>query len=307
MFSVSLLLLIYPILWYDVDLDRVVKITGVVLASLTFVLVATFLTAPVSPFSAQLLDLFMRYSLGSAGNRDFLGSPVLMVRLGSSHFLLLPFALLLADLRDRFRVWTVLALLLVFAAILASTSRGVFLLSVAAAVLILGERMSNIKRAAWGLVVAPLVLAAGAVLAMRTTVFSTAEEGNSIKLGHAASFLDNLSLPHVLFGEGLAAFYYSVGLGRQVPQTEITLFDMLRYFGFVLTPIMFAALFFPALRLHHYIGDRRRVMAVALFVLYVALSLTNPVLFNSMGLSVVVWYWWRVLRPDDATPAVTQA
>jgi hypothetical protein len=225
-----------------------------------------------------------------------------MFHLGTSPFLLVPFALFAIDLRDRRKAVSAVALLLIGAAIVASTSRGLMLVCLAALALIALERLTNRKRAALLLVTIPLATAGVAALATRTNVFSASEASNAIKIGHAVSFEDNLSLAGVFFGEGLASFYYTSGLEQQVAQTELTLLDMLRYFGFLLAPVVFAALLCPSWRLSRYVGDRSRLLSVAFFLLYLLVSLTNPVLFNSAGLSIVVWYWWRVLRhpPDPA-------
>lgn len=303
-FSVSLLLLIYPILWYDVNLDRAIKVAGIALALVTFVFLGVLVLAPSSPAAAALLPLFKTYSLTGAGLREFLGTPLFMFHLGSSPFLLLPFALFAADVRDRRDLRSLAALVLIGAAILASTSRGLFLVSAVAVALVALEHASTPRRVAWALAATPIVAVVFAVLVARTAVFSTADFSNAVKMGHAASFVDNLDFTAAIFGEGLASFYFSAGRAAQVAQTEITLLDMLRYVGFILTPLVFAALAFPSWRLWRYTHDGSRVIAVSIFVLYLMLSLTNPVLFNSFGLSVVVWYWWRLLRdPVDPVPS----
>ena len=124
--------------------------------------------------------------------------------------------------------------------------------------------------------------------------------------------LDEVEVPEALrtrdralFGEGLASYYYSEGLGRRIPETEIVLLDHLRYFGFVVTPVVWLALLFPTLRLSTQLMEPTRLMSSAIFVLYLAQTFTNPVLFNSYGLTIVLWYWWRLLResPRDPTAA----
>ena len=302
LFSVSLLLLIYPILWYGVDVDRAIKVAGVALAGLSFVFLAALLGSTTSTVAADLLELFTRYSLSASGDRNILDSPTFMFHLGTSPFLLVPFALFATELRDRRKAVSAVALLLIGAAIVASTSRGLMLVCLAALALIALERMTNPMRVAFVLVTIPLAAAGVAVLMARTNVFSASDVSNAIKIGHAVSFVDNLSLAGVFFGDGLASFYYSSGLGQQVAQTEITFLDMLRYFGFLLAPVVVAALLCPSGRLSRYVGDTSRLLSVAYFLLYLLLSLTNPVLFNSAGLSIVVWYWWRVLR-HPAEPA----
>jgi hypothetical protein len=52
-------------------------------------------------------------------------------------------------------------------------------------------------------------------------------------------------------------------------------------------------LLFPSLR--HRGVDRGKLKAIVIFVVYLLMALTNPVLFNSFGLMIVVWYWSRML------------
>jgi hypothetical protein len=126
-----------------------------------------------------------------------------------------------------------------------------------------------------------------------TTVFSLGDVGNATKVGHAESFLEHLSPSTMLFGEGLASYYYSSGVNQTVAHTEVTPLDMARYFGLPLTVLLYVALLFPILKRGAYSGKART--AVVIFVIYLGISLTNPVLFNSYGLIVVLWYWSVIL------------
>src|SRR6267378_6404114 len=171
LFSVSLLLLIYPILWYGVDVDRAIKVAGVALAGLSFVFLAALLGSTTSTVAADLLELFTRYSLSASGDRNILDSPTFMFHLGTSPFLLVPFALFATELRDRRKAVSAVALLLIGAAIVASTSRGLMLVCLAALALIALERMTNPMRVAFVLVTIPLAAAGVAVLMARTNVF----------------------------------------------------------------------------------------------------------------------------------------
>jgi hypothetical protein len=69
--------------------------------------------------------------------------------------------------------------------------------------------------------------------------------------------------------------------------------DMARFFGVPLMLILFFVLFFPTSDTKSYGGEN--LTRVLIFSLYVGISLTNPVLFNSFGLLFVVWYWSNVL------------
>jgi hypothetical protein len=97
----------------------------------------------------------------------------------------------------------------------------------------------------------------------------------------------------MLFGEGLASYYYSSGVNQTVAHTEVTPLDLARYFGLPLTVVACLAFLFPLLKRDAYSGKARA--AVVIVVIYLGISLTNPVLGNSYGLVVVLWYWSVIL------------
>lgn len=293
--SVAVLFLIYPVMWYDIDLDYVAKLTGltlVVFTALYFVAVVGSLT---SGAAAALLEWFTDNNLGRAAHREFLNESGTTFALGTGTFLLLPLTLFVVSLIERRSLAGGVAVLVISVAIVVSGSRGLMLTSLVAVAFVVMQRAGNVSRMAMVILAVPIVVYALGFLVSSTQVFSAAEESNSIKIGHVRSFLDHLSLPGALFGEGLASFYFSSGRGSQVPHTEIALLDMLRYFGFILTPVLYASLLFPSMRLNRYCGDR--ALSVGIFLAYLVLSNTNPVLFNSAGLLVVVWYWHKILMP----------
>ncbi|MEN9790646.1 MAG: hypothetical protein RLZZ63_304 [Gemmatimonadota bacterium] len=296
LFSVALLFLIYPIRWASTDFDGIIRRAGMWLTFFSFVYWAAL---GLSPFSASALTLFewmTDASLAAAGTRDFLGFPIFMVHLGTSPFLLVSFALVLV--RDRDRPPRVpLAALTMFVAILMSTSRALILLAIVLAGVIVPERYPPRVRVALTVIAAALGAGGLAWLADTTAIFSATDVSNAIKIGHAESFLSTRSWEGLLLGDGLAAMHFTTGLGLRVPQTEITLFDLVRYVGLLFAPLVFLALVCPVLDPRRYIASATGRLAVLVFTAYLFLAMTNPVLFNSAGLTVVLWYWSRILQP----------
>ncbi len=295
--STMMLFLIYPVVWYRVDLDHSMKVAGVAVACGTAVYTFGSLASVLLPGAGAIVELMDRYSMAAGGFRTFLGSPVPVYRLGAAPLLLIPFLLFVMDIREGAAVRGIAGALVVGAAIMASSTRALVLLAAVGAMIVMIEGASRSGRVGWSTLAWLGVCAAVAVLPS-TEVFSPSEFSNAIKLGHLRSFADNLDLHGALFGDGLANIYFSSGVGRSVAQTEITWMDQVRYFGFPATVLIAVALVFPLRRPEWYRVDRSRQIALAVFGMYVLLSFTNPVLFNSYGLSVVVWYWWRMLRSD---------
>lgn len=299
LFGVALLFLVYPARWVEADLDGIMRRAGHWLTVFSFVYWGALSLSPFSRVALELFRWMTDASLGAVGSRDFLGFPVFMVHLGTSPFLLISFALVLLHDRGTGRRGS-LAALAMFVAIVMSTSRALILLSVALAVVLLLEHRPPRLRVILGLGVIAVGAGGLAWLAASTTVFSPTDMSNAIKLGHAESFLTTRTWQGLLFGDGLAAMHFTAGLGLRVPQTEITLLDMLRYFGIVLAPLVFSALLFPVADSRRYVASPTGRLAVLVFAAYLTLAMTNPVLFNSAGLTVVLWYWSRILpRPAD--------
>lgn len=303
-FSVLILVLIYPIIWYQVDLDRAVKGAGLALCALTFLFLVAILNAGSSPWADGMIEFFAVYSLSAHGTRDFMGGPLFMFHLATSAFLFLPMLLFADDWLENGGWKNIAALLVIGAAIVASTSRGLILVTLVGLTVVAFARASNYRRITALTFLLPVTLLATVFMLTQTSIFSLNEFSNAIKIGHVASFFENMTFWNTLFGEGLATFYFTSGLGHEVAQTEITFMDQVRYFGVLLAPLVFLAIIFPSHRLRDYTGDSVRVTSFVIFAIYILLSFSNPVLFNSAGLSIVVWYWWRILRP--APPQVAQ-
>jgi hypothetical protein len=301
LFSVSILFLIYPLVWFDIDLDPLLRLSGVILAAFSLLFLASVLAAPLSGIAASLLSFFVENNLGFAAEREFLESPIQSFQLGTVPFLLLPLAIFAdAILRSEKVVLNSLAFLSVLAVVAISGARGLMLVSLLLLASLLWLRVRVANRVVLVLVAVPIAVVAFSELSSSTQVFSPAEQSNSIKLGHIRSFVDNFSVRSAIFGDGLGAYYYSSGRGREVAETEITLLDMVRYFGVIATGFLYASLLLPAARLSRY--RRAGVFAPAVLAAYLVLSLSNPVLWNSSGLLVVVWYWLHVLR-EPRVPA----
>jgi hypothetical protein len=78
-----------------------------------------------------------------------------------------------------------------------------------------------------------------------------------------------------------------------LPHTEVTALDLARYVGVPLATVVFLALIVPAFKGVRIIGPAG--IHIVYFFIYLFLAQTNPVLINSCGFLVVVWYWSHVL------------
>jgi hypothetical protein len=301
MLSVAMLLLVYLVDWYAIDFDWSIKFAGVFLS--VFSVAAIFALVFFESSAANALQTyFLEYSMGAIGQRSTISdNPLFTFRIGTVQFLFLPYCLFFSSLLRTRRILDLLALLLIGFVIVLSLSRGLILGCVLATGYLVLARLRPSGQVIGFCVAAFAAMVAFDYLVSQTRIFSATEFSNSVKIGHIVSFFEYMTPTRLIFGEGLAAFYFSSGFNLSTAQTEITLLDLVRYFGVPLTAVLYVALLFPSLRPESYGGEKST--SVFIFVVYLAISLSNPVLFNSYGLLVVVWYWSAILGISSNAPA----
>lgn len=289
--SVFILFLIHFVDRYRIDIDRLVEAAGIVLLVFTALIWLVTLW-PDMPLAEPLRQLFEEFSLSAQGTREFGDEPTFSLRAGSVSFLFLPWCLFARRFLDSHRLRDLLLLLVTGLAIVVSTSRGLFAVSLAFLIVVALRKLPLLARIA-------AIMAAGLAAYLvfdlylsNTLILSFEETSNAVKIGHFMSYFDDVTPTSAFFGRGLASYYYSSGSAALKAQTEISPLDMLRYFGVPLTVVLYLCLLFPARQLWRYAG--RNAIHVFAFVLYMVLSITNPVLFNSYGMLVVLWYWAKI-------------
>ena len=291
--SVLVLFLIYPLLRYKIDIDRIIKISGLIMAIYTgvsFLVTVVFLDSPIS---TPYYQFFSYYSSGSNGLRDFAEEGILSFHIGTVPFLYLPYCLFVISFIDKRKLSSLLSIVILFVTIFISASRGAIISCVMATVCIIFFKSNLRKKFVFLVISIPLFITTISYLLTYTTVFASEERSNSAKIGHYESFVENIDFFNLFLGEGLASYYYSKGAQSMKAHTELTPIDMLRYFGFILAPLLYFVIIFPSKKLGSYLGSNS--LYVLLFLIYVVNSITNPTMFNSYGLLVVLWYWCKIL------------
>lgn len=119
------------------------------------------------------------------------------------------------------------------------------------------------------------------------TLFDPNEASNSVKLlmlnDYAAIFSDPSNL---VFGKGLGSYEYWSGRGYKF-DTELTYLEIIRNFGLLLGGLMILLLIYPivyAFILHRSYKEKNIVLAYAA---YLVMSMSNPLLFSSMGILIL--------------------
>lgn len=290
------LFFIYFIDHENVDMTSILKAVGLIFAAFMCGMSLLVMLLPGSALGAAILNFYTTYELGFYGVRQFGGLQMFMLHHRSSPFLLVPLSLFFLSFmagRRRDVLWISLILLCIFF----TASRALMLMAALAMLVLFLYRSSWLVRMAVFSTLVPVALGGLAYLWMFTGMFSPTETSNSIKLGHLVSFYDSVDVSTLLLGNGSGSYFFSSGYDRWVAQTEITWMDSIRFFGAPLSIILLGAILFPTGQL--FFRDWRQVSARTIIVIYLIMSFSNPVLFNSFGFIVVLWYWSQALLVDD--------
>ena len=289
--SVAVLFLIYPINHYQINMNEVVKFSGIIMVFFTGLMYIGLFTFK-DRFPIDLFPFFRDSALGAYGSRDFID---FFFHIGTVPFLFLPFSLFFLEYLTTQKKNSLLGMLVLLPVIVFSAARGLWIICLFVVLFIFLWNLKAVNRYFLILLGIPIILTGLFFIISDTTILSASEVSNKGKLGHIVSFFDNLGFVNFFIGGGLASFYYSKGTDAMIAHTEVTPVDMLRYFGFILTPILYAAIIFPERRLK-YSGKNKFYLII--FGFWLLNTFTNPIMFNSYGLLVVLWYWSKMLEKD---------
>ena len=235
LFAVFLLFLIYPILLFDLPCEKMITIGGKVLiiVDLLFVIYEVnkyhmelplglnFLSGIVQKIiPIGFFELIEKFGETAVGQRDSWGNSNIMAHIGTIPFVYLPICLCYRNYLRKKRwkefIWIGLGIL----AIVFSTSRALLLMTIIMiAFLTINERKNVSVKFVLGIGVIFAGLFAVLYLIQNTTALSINEYSNSIKIKHIASAIKSMTPIQIIFGKGLAVYYYSTGVNRYVAQT----------------------------------------------------------------------------------------
>lgn len=114
-------------------------------------------------------------------------------------------------------------------------------------------------------------------------VFSKDDTSNAVKFSLVNDYYDIYSsnVPTFLFGQGVGSYFYQ-SRGMYLTYSELTYFEILRRFGFILGIVYCILMFVPALRLNKSYDSH----IVVAYLLYALMSFFNPFFFSSSGIII---------------------
>ena len=306
----SMFALVYPIQEFEIDFQRILQLVAKVYIIFFAIYViyainikefdipvfierfAGFLDHGITRTIGRTLET---YCSGLMKYRTFFGGKGMQIYLGTTPFLMVLADILFIDylrnkkLSDLF--WVGLSLVLT----LTTGSRTMMILIPASLCILLWLNLDRMKQIAALILVGIAGTAIFVYLFRNSTFFSMSEKSNFVKAGHISSYLKQLNLKQFLIGDGLATYYFSENEGRILAHTEITLLDHFRYFGVILSGIIWFLMIVPKPNKDWKNWKCWRVWQMkeetVVLLLYMFFAQTNPVLFNSFGLICVLWYW----------------
>ncbi len=293
LFGSSSLVLIYYIDFFKIDMSRAVKLTGAIFAILMCSLCFLLMVLPGLALGNELLNFYNVNELGFYGTRNFGGLQMFMLHHRSSPFLLVPLSLFFIDYLKSKKITALFFIAVILTAIICSASRALMAMALVSLLVLYFFYKSWSMRLILIMFTIPILIFFVGYLTNETSILSSDEESNSIKIGHLVSFFNIIDWKMLIFGQGLGSYFFTEGYGVVVSQTEITWMDAIRFFGLPLSIVLLMLLFFPVrnVPLNSSFSSCRVIM-----LLYIIMSMSNPVLLNSFGFLVVLWYWSVITR-----------
>jgi hypothetical protein len=147
-----------------------------------------------------------------------------------------------------------------------------------------------------------LALAAGLGTGVLQAMLSPDEAGNSVKVQHLRDYGTLLSdWRTFLFGQGLGAPFFSSAWANTTTIAEPSYFEILRNYGFVLSPLLYVLIFYPLRTL----ADPRARASHYLFLgyfSYLYVCTANPVLLSSSGMLVLAIVLFKMYGASSEAP-----
>ena len=309
----GMFVLIYPIEEFEIDMQALMLIIAKIYIAIYAIYVIDAInimdyTVPgfVKSFAGlfdngltrKIGDWLMVLGGGWMRYRKIFSGNGMMIYLGSISFILVLISALYIDFFRTKKwanlIWAMVGMLLSFTA-----GQRACMLFIPATLCVITWLQLNRK---WKRIFFGMFMIAAAAafiyLLRNTSIFSFTDRSNAVKIGHLICYFEQLNLKQTLIGDGLASFYlttYSPTTQEMLAQTEITFLDHCRYFGIPLSLTIWLGMVFP--KWNGMIKDIRKwniwqvKEELAVLIIYFVWAQLNPVLFNSFGLVIVLWYW----------------
>ena len=271
-----ILSLINPIVAYKLDIEKTILYSSLFISFVNILL----LLSSFGILDTNIFNFVLKYNSFAVGARSFddaQANLLAFATLGTTPIVVLAYFI-------SFKKMNIPLILLFGIVILLSSSRAMILTATFISIYFIFKNFNLFFKI--------LFTSISLILSIQyfTTInfFSTEEFGNNTRIGHFNGFLNYINPINFFFGSGLTSSYKSDSYGI-TNHTEITILDDIRYFGFPLTIIIYIIFILPSFKIS--LTKLFKSDHFYFFMIYLLMSLTNPILTNSMGAIVILWYW----------------
>lgn len=136
-----------------------------------------------------------------------------------------------------------------------------------------------------------LIVCDGRVINFVIDMFQRKSGGDATRAGHLQGILEVWKNNPVSFfiGSGYSAKFYSYGISQCTSNVELSYWNLLRQDGLILFVFTMIMYFYPIFKL---IRQRRNYEMILAYVAYLIIAYTNPFLYSSTGLSMVLLMYY---------------
>lgn len=297
--SISILLILYVVIDLGLKPELYLNRYAILIPMVTF---------PVYIFSfydPSLFEKFYTYLVSDKNSamlaqRSYYGYDILMVYYKTSPILVFPLSHFCNKLIRKQNKWSSLILSLIFFfSLIVSGTRANMLSAILIVLYYIYRYVKEKKNALYSIASISIVFTI-IISFLLTLSLKESDESSVIKYGHYSSFKSNIedNPQYLIWGQGLGSKFYSEGIGAFTAQTELTYFDLVRFFGIPLTILFLCLIFYPIIYLYinKKINKETRYIVVA-YIAYLFIAGTNPLLISSTGM-LILMAMYSFLRRD---------
>lgn len=294
-FSILILLLIIPIRKLDIHVDNILYISVNALLFLSIIYVICAYTS-ADPAANYFIILLNEYAGNDIVVRNYIDgeSLVTITPLGGAPVLFVGYCIAVQRLIKEWKPFTIALIAAYLVVLLLNGSRGIIACVLVYSIFCFRNKLKKniIYCAALALLMIFLALKI-----LGTNLVSTEEESNLYKINLLASYFEQLDVLKFFFGSGIGNPFYNLQKNEFQSHSENNFLDMCRWVGVPLAILFYSKLICPT-------GTNclRGAIDLDVFVCYLLiciLSLSNPVLLNSNGYIITLWYWSKYRRNDS--------
>lgn len=302
--SFSVIILLLVIFDLNIPIDKYLVRNSLVIP---FIIIPIYIFLSVNPGSITAIFNYLdTKDVAKFSNRDFYGYKAVMLYYRTSPLLVFPLAYYCKSFvyGNKKVLSIILIALFLFTLILSGTRANMvsgFGIVMYFFIFYLTKMRSKVP-----LILASILLVVAGILFVRSLSFSEGDDSSAVKAGHYKSYklLFSENPQYLIWGEGLGSKFYSSGNGIIVSQTELTYFDLVRWFGLPLAFVLFFFLFYPILYLYFNNKiNRDNGYLVLAYLAYLFIAGTNPLLISSTGLLAIITAYSFVRRNTLESPS----